>query len=156
MTLTRFRVRRWYNDRHLGRQAVQRVLPHDSQSPRNSCRHPMGIYWSCSALCWWHSGELRRSSLGFEAVHRADVYWSVSVVLLKLPLTLGHYVDLGAGLSRSSRTPTVSYYLAACSLDLVLDAFTSRPIFTLRSVLLANSVAVSLAQSPSSGTNWVH
>jgi hypothetical protein len=36
-----------------------------------------------------------------------------------------------------------------------LDAFTSRPIFTLPNVPLANSVAVLLARSPNLGTNWV-
>ena len=51
--LTRFRLRCWYHDCHLGRQAIQRVLPHDPESPRDSCRHSMGVYWACSALRWW-------------------------------------------------------------------------------------------------------
>lgn len=153
--LTRFRLRCWYHDCHLGRQAIQRVLPHDPESPRSSCRYPMGIYWFGSALCRRHSSELCWSSLGFEAVHCADVYWGVSAALLKLTPTIAHYVDPEKELSRLSQTPTVSCSSAACSQDLVLGASISRLISMLPNVPLANSVAVLLAPSPNLGTSWV-
>jgi hypothetical protein len=93
MTLTRFRVRCWNNDCHLGRQTVQRVLPYDPKPPGSSCRYSMGIYRSCSALCWWHFSQLCWSSLGFADIHCVDVHWGVSVAILKLTPTVVHYAD---------------------------------------------------------------
>lgn len=122
--LTRLRLRCWYNDCHLGRQAIQRVLPHDTQSPRDSCRHSMGVYWACSALRWWHSGELCWSSLGFETVHCADVHWSVSAALLEPAPTVAHYADPETELFRSCLIPTVFFSSVACSQGLVLGVST--------------------------------